>query len=93
LECLYVEGVDTVYIGGVTDVLDTHWSIEINAKTHNFWAFKQFTERLGIRIDSPIRVDSTVTLTLRRSQDAARLACPREPSVLGTSETFLRRFM
>ncbi|GAB7091521.1 hypothetical protein JCM18237_17920 [Halorubrum luteum] len=37
---------DTVYIGGMTDVLDTHWSVETNAKTHNFWAFKQFTERL-----------------------------------------------
>jgi len=27
-------------------VLETHWSVETNAKTHNFWAFKQFTERL-----------------------------------------------
>ena len=38
---------DTVYIGGLTDVLETHWSVETNAKTHNFWAFKQFTDRLA----------------------------------------------
>ena len=47
IERLYDEGVDTVYIGGLTYVLDTHWSVEANAKTHNFWAFKQFTERLA----------------------------------------------
>ena len=47
LERLYEDGVDTVYIGGLTDVLDTHWSVETNAKTHNFWAFKQFTKRLA----------------------------------------------
>ncbi len=47
IERLYAEGVDTVYIGGLTDVLETHWSVETNAKTHNFWAFKQFTDRLA----------------------------------------------
>ncbi|MDL0132050.1 transposase [Halobacterium salinarum] len=44
---LYEAGVDTVYIGGLTDVLEAHWSVETNAKTHNFWAFKQFTDRLS----------------------------------------------
>jgi len=44
---LYAEGVDTVYIGGLADVLETHWSVETNAKTHNFWPFKQFTKRLA----------------------------------------------
>ncbi|MCU4924829.1 transposase [Halobacteria archaeon AArc-dxtr1] len=47
LERLYENGVDTVYVGGLTDVLETHWSVETNAKTHNFWAFKQFIERLA----------------------------------------------
>ena len=47
IEQLYDEGVATVYIGGLTDVLETHWSVETNAKTHNFWAFRQFTERLA----------------------------------------------
>ena len=37
-----------MYVGGLTDVLETHRSVETNAKTHNFWAFKQFTERLAI---------------------------------------------
>jgi len=43
---LYAEGINIVYIGDLTDVLDTHWSVESNAKTQNFWAFKKFTERL-----------------------------------------------
>ncbi|WP_254524957.1 RNA-guided endonuclease InsQ/TnpB family protein [Natrinema caseinilyticum] len=47
IERLYAEGVDTVYIGGLTDVLETHWAVETNAKTHNFWAFKHFTDRLA----------------------------------------------
>ena len=28
-------------------MLETLWSVEINAKTRNLWAFKQFTERLA----------------------------------------------
>jgi len=36
-----------VYIGSLTDVLGTHWSVETNAKTHSFCALKQFTERLA----------------------------------------------
>jgi len=47
VERLHEDGVDTVYIGGLTDVLETHWSVETNAKTHNFWSFKKFTERLA----------------------------------------------
>jgi len=47
LERLYAEGVDTLYFGDLTGVLDTHWSVETNAKTHNFWAFKKFTKRLA----------------------------------------------
>ncbi|MEF8851770.1 MAG: transposase [Haloarculaceae archaeon] len=47
LERLSEDGVDTVYLGGLTDVLETHWSVETNAKTHNFWSFRKFTERLA----------------------------------------------
>ena len=47
LEQLYEEGVDTVYLGDVTNVLETHWAADTNAKTHNFWAFKKFTKRLA----------------------------------------------
>jgi putative transposase len=47
IERLHVEGVSKVYIGALTDVLGTHWSVEANAKTHNFWAFRAFIERIG----------------------------------------------
>jgi putative transposase len=45
-ERLYLEGVSTVYVGALTDVLSTHWSVEANTKTHNFWAFRAFIDRL-----------------------------------------------
>ena len=47
IERLYDEGVSTVYVGALTDVLDTHWSVETNAKTQNFWAFRAFVNRLA----------------------------------------------
>ena len=43
---LYDDGVSTVYVGDVRDVLETHWSAAVNAKTHNFWAFRRFIDRL-----------------------------------------------
>ncbi len=43
---LYDDGVSTVYVGDIHDVLGTHWSAEVNAKTHNFWAFRRFVDRL-----------------------------------------------
>ncbi len=46
IERLYEDGVSEIYVGGLTDVLETHWSVETNAKTHNFWAFNQFIKRL-----------------------------------------------
>jgi putative transposase len=36
-----------VYVGALTDVLDTHWSVATNAKTQNFWAFRAFVNRLA----------------------------------------------
>ncbi|TKX72517.1 RNA-guided endonuclease TnpB family protein [Halorubrum sp. GN11GM_10-3_MGM] len=47
IERLYAEGVNTVHVGDLTDVLETHWSVEANAKTHNFWAFRKFVDRLA----------------------------------------------
>jgi len=47
VERLYDEGVATVYVGDLTDVLETHWSVRVNEKTHNFWAFKKFIHRLS----------------------------------------------
>jgi len=106
LERLYAEGVDTVYIGGLTDVLDTHWSVETNAKTHNFWSFKKFTERLvctaeeyGISVE--IRSEAWTsqecpqcgsTDRTTRHQDTLTCPCGFEGHAdLTASETFLKR--
>ena len=106
LERLYDDGVDTVYIGGLTDVLETHWSVETNAKTHNFWAFKQFTERLactaeeyGISVEVRSEAwtsqecpqcDSTDRTT--RHQDTLTCRCGFEGHAdLTASQTFLER--
>ena len=106
-ERLYDEGVDTVYIGGLTDVLETHWSVETNAKTHNFWAFKQFTERLactaeeyGISVE--VRSEAWTsqecpqcgsTDRTTRHQDTLTCPCGFEGHAdLTASETFLKRY-
>ncbi len=106
LERLYAEGVDTVYVGGLTDVLDTHWSVRVNAKTHNFWAFRQFTERLactaeeyGISVE--VRSEAWTsqecpqcgsTDRTTRHQDTLTCPCGFEGHAdLTASETFLRR--
>jgi len=106
IERLYAEGVDTVYIGGLTDVLDTHWSVETNAKTHNFWAFKKFTERLactaeeyGISVE--VRSEAWTsqecpqcgsTDRTTRHQDTLTCPCGFEGHAdLTASETFLER--
>jgi len=47
IERLHTEGVSTVYVGALTDILETHWSVEANTKTHNFWAFRKFIDRLA----------------------------------------------
>ncbi|SFR87871.1 putative transposase [Halomicrobium zhouii] len=106
LERLYEDGVNTVYIGGLTDVLETYWSVETNAKTHNFWAFKQFTERLactaeeyGIAIE--VRSEAWTsqacpqcgsTDRTTRHQDTLTCPCGFEGHAdLAASETFLKR--
>lgn len=43
---LLEHGVTRVYVGDVADVLSTHWSTEVNAKTHAFWSHGQLTNRL-----------------------------------------------
>ncbi|WP_336339417.1 RNA-guided endonuclease InsQ/TnpB family protein [Haloarcula brevis] len=106
IEWLYEDGVDTVYIGGLTDVLDTHWSVETNAKTHNFWAFKQFTERLACTAEEygiSVEVQSEAwtsqecpqcgsTDRTKRHQDTLTCPCGFEGHAdLTASETFLKR--
>ena len=41
---LLKHNVDTVYVGGLTDVLDTHWSANVNEKTHSFWSHRQLVD-------------------------------------------------
>jgi putative transposase len=106
LEQLYEDGIDTVYIGGLTDVLETHWSVETNAKTHNFWAFKKFTERLactaaeyGISVE--VRSEAWTSQecpqcgsTDRTTRHRDTLTCPcgfEGHADLTASETFLER--
>jgi putative transposase len=47
MERLYGEGVATVYVGDLTDVLSAHWTAEVNEKTHQFWAYRSFIDRLA----------------------------------------------
>ncbi|QCC51204.1 IS200/IS605 family transposase [Halapricum salinum] len=106
LERLYEDGVHTVYIGGLTDVLETHWSVRVNEKTHNFWAFKQFTERLactaeeyGISVE--VRSEAWTSQecpqcgsTDRTTRHRDTLTCPcgfEGHADLTASETFLKR--
>ena len=47
MERLHSEGVSTVFVGDLTDVLKKHWSAKVNQKTHTFWAFRAFIKRLS----------------------------------------------
>ena len=49
-EWLLERNVDTVYVGDLTDVLETHWSAEVNAKTHAFWSHRQLIERIKLTL-------------------------------------------
>ena len=106
IERLYDEGVSTVYVGALTDVLDTHWSVETNAKTHNFWAFRAFVKRLvctaeeyGISVE--VRSEAWTSQECPNcgsTEDTTRhrntLTCPcgfEGHADLTASETFLRR--
>jgi len=106
IERLHAEGVSTVYVGALTDVLDTHWSVEANAKTHNFWAFRAFTDRLactageyGITVE--VRSEAWTSQecpqcgsTDRTTRHRDTLTCPcgfEGHADLTASKTFLRR--
>jgi putative transposase len=106
IEQLYHEGVSTVYVGALTDVLDTHWSVETNAKTHNFWAFRAFIDRLACtaeEYDISVEVWSEAwtsqecpncgsTDRTTRHQDTLTCPCVFEGHAdLTASKTFLKR--
>ena len=50
-EWLLKRNVDTVYVGDLTDVLDAHWSADVNEKTHNFWSHRQLVERIQLTFE------------------------------------------
>ena len=47
-EWLLARDVETVYVGDLTGVLETHWSAEVNEKTLAFWSHRQLIERLEV---------------------------------------------
>ena len=47
-EWLLERNVDTVYVGDLTGVLETHWSATVNEKTHGFWSHRQLLDRLAL---------------------------------------------
>ena len=49
-EWLLERNVDTVYVGDLTDVLETHWSTDVNEKTHNFWSHRQIVDRIELTL-------------------------------------------
>ncbi|NGM71422.1 transposase [Natronolimnobius sp. AArcel1] len=106
IEQLYDQGVSTVYVGDLTGVLETHWLVRTNAKTHNFWAFRAFIDRLactaeefGITVE--VRTEAWTSQTCpncgstedtTRHQDTLTCQCGFEGHAdLTASETFLRR--
>ena len=49
-EWLLEHNVDTVYLGDLTDVLETHWSGEVAEKTHAFWSHRQLLDRIALTL-------------------------------------------
>ena len=105
MDRLNEEGISTVYVGDLTGVLETHWAVEVNAKTHNFWAFRAFITRLactaeeyGITVEvrseawtSQTCPDCSSTKTTTRHGDTLTCTCGFEGHAdLTASATFLR---
>jgi putative transposase len=106
MERLYDEGVGTVYVGDLTDVLSAHWSAEVNEKTHQFWAYRSFVDRLATTAEEygiTVEVESEAYTTAEcpacgereeteRHGDVFRCSCGYKGHAdLGASRTFLDR--
>ncbi len=106
IERVYDEGVDTVYVGDLTDVLVDYWSAEVNEKTHQFWAYRSFIDRLattaeeyGITVEVRSEAYTTAECPVcgerektERNGDVFRCSCGSEGHAdLGASRTFLER--
>ena len=76
--------VDTVYVGDLTDVLETHWSADVNEKTHAFWSHRQLVERLKLTFGD---VGITVAETGEYDSSSRCPACGCE-TVTRTADSF-----
>jgi len=105
VESLHEEGIATVYVGDLTDVLETHWSCEVNEKTHQFWAYRAFIDRFacvcekyGIRLEVESEASTSQEWpncgsTERTTRHQETLTCPcgfEGHADLTASETVLR---
>jgi putative transposase len=106
VERLYDEGVSTLSVGDLKGVLDTHWSPRVNEKTHNFWAYRRFIDRLedvceeyGITVNEESEAWTSQTCPECAEQDNTirhedSLTCPcgfEGHADLVASESFLRQ--
>ncbi len=106
MERLYDEGIATVYVGNLTDVLSEHWSARVNEKTHQFWAYRSFIDRLATTAEEygiTVEVESEAYTTAEcpvcgerddtdRDGDVFRCSCGYEGHAdLDASRTFLKR--
>jgi len=106
MDRLYDEGVATVHVGDLTDVLSAHWSVRVNEKTHNFWAYRSFIDRLATTAEEygiTVEVESEAYTTAEcpacgerdetdRNGDVFRCSCGYEGHAdLDASRTFLER--
>ncbi|EMA66174.1 RNA-guided endonuclease InsQ/TnpB family protein [Halorubrum kocurii] len=106
VERLYESGVSTLYVGDISGVLSTHWSARVNEKTHNFWAYRRFIDRVecvceeyGISVEEESEAWTSQTCpkcgereeTIRH-QDTVTCPCGFEGHAdLTASESFLRQ--
>ena len=106
IERLYDEGVATIYVGDLTDVLSEHWSARVNEKTHQFWAYRSFIDRLATTAEEygiTVEVESEAYTTAEcpvcgerddtdRDSDVFRCSCGYEGHAdLDASRIFLER--
>jgi putative transposase len=71
-EWLLDRNVDTVYVGDLTNVLETHWSTDVNEKTHAFWSHRQLVDRIKLTLGD---VGITVTKTGEYDSSSECPAC------------------
>ncbi|WP_458210567.1 RNA-guided endonuclease InsQ/TnpB family protein [Haladaptatus sp. NG-SE-30] len=106
VEQLYDDGVSMLYVGDIKGVLSSHWSPRVNEKTHNFWAYRRFINRLesvfeeyGIMVEEASEAWTSQTCPKCGKRDETvrhkdTLTCPcgfEGHADLVASESFLRR--